>query len=36
MDFFLMVVSTAISHMFMVYSNSPRERESRMSMYTVS
>ena len=31
-----MVVSTAISHMFMVYSNSPRERESRMSMYTVS
>ena len=35
-DFFLMVVSTAISHMFMVYSNSPRERESRMSMYTVS
>ena len=36
LDFFLMVVSTAISHMFMVYSNSPRERESRMSMYTVS
>lgn len=36
MDFFLTVVFIAISHMFMVCWNLRKERESRMSMYTVS
>ena len=36
MDFFLTVVFTAISHMFMVCWNLRKERESRMFMYTVS
>ena len=36
LDFFLTVVFTAISHMFMVCWNLRKERESRMFMYIVS